>query len=87
MHLCTCVSEEGGHREGVGESGDAKEGASPLELMSLYTHRRELVGAHGTKGESRNVTFLQNMSKPVPLLTLLRQVTRHLPRNLDPIVT
>ena len=48
MHLCTCVSEGGGDGEGAGEGGDAKAVASPLELLSLDTHRREVAGAHGT---------------------------------------
>ena len=53
MHLCTCVSEEGGDGEGAGEGGDTKAGASSLELLPLDTHRREVAGAHG---EPRNVT-------------------------------
>ena len=56
MHLCTCVSEAGGAREGAGEGGDTEAGASPLELPSLDTHRREVAGAHGAKGEPLNVT-------------------------------
>ena len=55
MHLCTSVSE-GGDREGVRKGGDAKAVASSLELLSLDTHRREVAGAHGAKGEPRNVT-------------------------------
>ena len=47
MHLCTCVGEEGGDGEGAGEGGDTKAGASPLELPSLDTHRREVAGAQG----------------------------------------
>ena len=48
MHLCTCVSEEGGDGEGVGEVGDSKEVELSLELMSLDTHRREVTGVYGT---------------------------------------
>ena len=40
MHLCTCVSEEGGNEEGAGSEA--------LSLLSLDTHRREVAGAHGT---------------------------------------
>ena len=40
MHLCTCVSEEGGDEEGVGSEA--------LSLVSLDTYRREVTGAHGT---------------------------------------
>ena len=39
MHLCTCVSEEGGDEEGAGSEA--------LSLLSLDTHRREVAGAHG----------------------------------------
>ena len=39
--------EEGGDREGAGEGGDTKAGASCLEILSLDTHRREVAGAHG----------------------------------------
>ena len=41
MHLCTCVSEEGGDGEGVGSEA--------LSLLSLDTHRREVAGEHGRK--------------------------------------
>ena len=41
MHLCTCVSEEGGDEEGAGSEAPA--------LLSLDTHRREVAGAHGRK--------------------------------------
>ena len=54
MHLCACVSEEGGDGEGAGEGGDANAVASSLELLSLDTHRRELAGA---QGEPRNVCY------------------------------
>ena len=37
----------GGNGERAGEGGDAKEVASSLEPMSLGTHRREVVDAHG----------------------------------------
>ena len=91
MHLCTCVTEEGGDREGAGEDGDTKAGASPLELLSLDTHRREVAGAHGASHEMLHAetqsSIRQNMSKPVALLTLFRQTSRHLPSNLDPITT
>jgi hypothetical protein len=63
MHLCTSVSE-GGDREGAGEGRDAKAVASPLELLSLDTHRREVAGAHGAKGESRNVTHRNTKVNP-----------------------
>ena len=50
------MSEEGGDREGAGEGGDTKAGVSSLEMLSLDTHRREVFGTHGAKGEPRNVT-------------------------------
>ena len=40
MHLCTCVSEEGGDEEGAGSQA--------LSLLSVDTHRREVAGAHGS---------------------------------------
>ena len=39
MHLCTCVSEEGGDEEGAGSEA--------LSMLSLDTRRREVAGAHG----------------------------------------
>ena len=40
MHLCTCVSEEGGNGEGAGSEA--------LSLLSLDTHRREVTRVHCT---------------------------------------
>ena len=52
------MGEEGGDGEGAGGVGDTKTGASSLELLSLDTHRRKVVGVHG---ESRNVTHRNTM--------------------------
>ena len=48
MHLCTFVNKEGGDGESEGEGGDAEAVVSPLQLLSLDTHRREVTGVHGT---------------------------------------
>ena len=82
MHLCTYVSEEGGDREGTGEGGDTKVGASPLELPSLDTHRREVTGAQGVKGESRNVTR-KHVDTQMSVLPKYEQDCR----SLDTVVT
>ena len=64
--LCTCVSEEGGDREGVGEGGDTKEGVSCLELLSLDTHRREVVCVHGAKGRPRKIMLHTETQMTIP---------------------
>jgi hypothetical protein len=45
-----CERGQGGGSETLGEGGDTKAGASPLELLSLDTHRRVKAGTHGAKG-------------------------------------
>ena len=88
MHLCTCVSEEGGDWEGAGEGGDAKAVASPLELLSLDTHRREVTTTHGTlPTDMRRKPNVNCANVAIPECSapaFLRQVVRNLLCNQIP---
>ena len=72
MHLCTCVNEDGGDGEGAGEGGDVKAVASPLEMLSLDTHRREVAGVHGTYAEKTPCQLCQKSSGHVFLVLMYR---------------